>query len=191
MATPTSAGNASCIDRGEARKPKSPLSHALRRTRARRRTAGPETGDVRYDCRMTSVVREPAGAQRPSRSAVGLFAACLLLLALAAAMSVDVVRSAFKVKSDEATYVAMTLSAAFDGDLTYERHDLERFWASTSRGRRASSSSAASGSGSAAMPTPPFVRATRSCPTCGRTACTTARRWCTRWSPRRSCGSSA
>jgi hypothetical protein len=76
---------------------------------------------------MTSVVRETARTHVPSRSAVGLFALCLLLLALAAAISVDVVRSAFKVKSDEATYVAMTLSAAYDGDLTYERHDLERF----------------------------------------------------------------
>lgn len=76
---------------------------------------------------MTSVVREAGRVHRPSRSAVGLFALCLLLVAVAGAISVDVVRAGFKVKSDEATYVAMTLSAAYDGDLTYERNDLERF----------------------------------------------------------------
>ena len=31
------------------------------------------------------------------------------------------------IKGDEATYVAAALSAAFDGDLSYERRDLERF----------------------------------------------------------------
>src|SRR3972149_5940642 len=39
-----------------------------------------------------------------------------------------VVRSGFGVKGDEATYVAMALSAAYDGDLAYERRDLERFY---------------------------------------------------------------
>lgn len=52
----------------------------------------------------------------------------MLCVALAAAISVDVTRAAYKVKSDEATYVAMTLSLAYDHDLTYERRDLERFW---------------------------------------------------------------
>ena len=43
------------------------------------------------------------------------------------AMSVDVPRTGYGIKSDEATYVAAALSAAFDGDLAFERHDLERF----------------------------------------------------------------
>jgi len=47
---------------------------------------------------------------------------------MAAAISVDVVRTGFGVKGDEATYVAMTLSAAFDHDLSFQRVDLERFW---------------------------------------------------------------
>lgn len=43
-------------------------------------------------------------------------------------MSADVVRSGFGgVKGDEATYVAMALSAAFDHNLSYERRDVERF----------------------------------------------------------------
>src|SRR3989442_1795693 len=54
--------------------------------------------------------------------------AVLLIVLLAAAISVDVVRTSYKIKSDEATYVAMTLSLAYDGDLSYERRDLERFW---------------------------------------------------------------
>src|SRR5436190_23963449 len=53
----------------------------------------------------------------------------LVLLALsgALAMSVDVPRTAYGIKSDEATYVAAALSVAFDGDLAFERRDLERF----------------------------------------------------------------
>ena len=37
---------------------------------------------------------------------------------LAAALSVDVVQAGFGIKGDEATYVAMTLSLAYDGDLS-------------------------------------------------------------------------
>ncbi len=65
---------------------------------------------------------------RASRAGVALVAAALLIVLLAAALSVDVTRTAYKVKSDEATYAAMTLSLAYDHDLTYERRDLERFW---------------------------------------------------------------
>ena len=43
------------------------------------------------------------------------------------ARSVDVPRAGYGIKSDEATYSAMALSVAYDGDLTYERKDLERF----------------------------------------------------------------
>lgn len=52
----------------------------------------------------------------------------LILIALAAAISLDVTRAAYKVKSDEATYASMTLSLAYDHDLAYQRRDLERFW---------------------------------------------------------------
>jgi len=53
------------------------------------------------------------------------FVTFFVLLALARA--VDVPRTGYGVKSDEATYVAMALSVAYDGDLTYEKVDLERF----------------------------------------------------------------
>src|ERR1700746_36742 len=55
-------------------------------------------------------------------------AAVLLTVALAAAISVDVVKAAYGVKGDEATYVSMTLSLAFDHDLVYQQRDVERFW---------------------------------------------------------------
>ena len=54
----------------------------------------------------------------------------LLLLSLGsyAALSVDVVRTGFGIKGDEATYVAMALSAAYDGDLAYQATDIDRFY---------------------------------------------------------------
>jgi len=55
-----------------------------------------------------------------------IVAAVLLILLLAAALSIDVVKSNPN-KSDEATYVMMALSVAYDRDLAYERHDLERY----------------------------------------------------------------
>ena len=54
--------------------------------------------------------------------------AVLLVVALAAALSVDVVKTGFGIKGDEATYVSMALSLAYDHDLTYERRDLDRFY---------------------------------------------------------------
>jgi hypothetical protein len=54
--------------------------------------------------------------------------AVLLIVALAAALSVDVVKTGFGLKGDEATYVSMALSLAYDHDLTYERRDLDRFY---------------------------------------------------------------
>lgn len=61
-------------------------------------------------------------------SRVWLAGAIVFIVAFAAALSVDVVRTAYGIKGDESTYVAMALSAAYDGDLTYQRRDLERFW---------------------------------------------------------------
>ena len=64
-----------------------------------------------------------------SRVNPGLLAALLLLLAGAcAALSLDVVRTGFGLKGDEATYVAMALSAAYDGDLIYQAEDIARFY---------------------------------------------------------------
>lgn len=51
----------------------------------------------------------------------------LFVIAGVLAMSVDVPRTSYGLKSDEATYVAAALSAAYDGDLAFERRDLERF----------------------------------------------------------------
>ncbi|MEQ1909345.1 MAG: hypothetical protein ABMA15_11010 [Vicinamibacterales bacterium] len=69
-----------------------------------------------------------ANATRAARTGVWLVGLALLFVAIAAAISVDVTRTAYKVKSDEATYAAMTLSLAYDRDLSYQRGDLERFW---------------------------------------------------------------
>ena len=57
----------------------------------------------------------------------GLLAvAFLLLVGASTALTVDVVRTAYGVKADEATYVAMALSVAYDGDLVYESRDIAR-----------------------------------------------------------------
>ena len=50
-----------------------------------------------------------------------LTAAVLLIVSLAAALTIDVVKTSFGIKGDEATYVAMALSLAYDHDLSYER----------------------------------------------------------------------
>ena len=71
--------------------------------------------------------RSPDPSSRPHRGAL-VAGAILLVVALAAAVSIDVVKTEMGVKGDEATYVAMTLSVAFDHDLVYQRRDLERFW---------------------------------------------------------------
>ena len=78
---------------------------------------------------MYSVKHDTAAAPHPRLvDGATLTGAILLAVVLAAAISVDVVRAGYKIKSDEATYVAMTLSLAYDRDLSYERRDLERFW---------------------------------------------------------------
>jgi hypothetical protein len=74
----------------------------------------------------------PAGPDAASASAgrtgALLTATALLVVMLSAAMSVDVVRAGYKIKGDEATYVGMALSAAYDRNLSFERRDLERFY---------------------------------------------------------------
>ncbi len=65
---------------------------------------------------------------RVSGRSAAVFGGTLFIICLAAALSVDVVKTGFGLKGDEATYVSTGLSAAFDHDLTYERRDLERFF---------------------------------------------------------------
>jgi len=67
----------------------------------------------------------PRRSHRHLGPALVAFVGLFILLSLA--RSVDVPRTGYGVKSDEATYVAMALSLAYDGDLTYEKRDLERF----------------------------------------------------------------
>ena len=69
----------------------------------------------------------PAPSVRAGSAAV-VTGAILLIVALVAAMSVDVVKTGFGIKGDEASYVAMALSLAYDHDLSYERRDLDRFF---------------------------------------------------------------
>jgi hypothetical protein len=71
----------------------------------------------------------PVAPSAASYRAPGYLVAFLLLLfGGAAALSIDIVRTTDGVKGDEATYVSMALSAAYDGDLAYEQRDLLRFW---------------------------------------------------------------
>src|SRR4051795_1419868 len=72
---------------------------------------------------LTSAVE--TARPRAGVSSIGII---LLLVGLAAALSVDVVKQGQGVKGDEATYVAMAFSAAYDHDLAFERRDLERFF---------------------------------------------------------------
>ena len=65
-------------------------------------------------------------AQSPHRGPAVL-AAVLFVVAAIFALSVDVPRTGYGIKSDEATYVAMALSLAHDGNLSFERRDMERF----------------------------------------------------------------
>lgn len=78
---------------------------------------------------------KPAGGASPARSGPGTLArpgyvaaALVLIFGSSAALSLDVVQAGFGVKGDEATYVAMTLSVAYDGDLAYEPRDVRRFF---------------------------------------------------------------
>ena len=57
-----------------------------------------------------------------------LLAGILFVVLLSAALTVDVVWDGYGIKGDEATYTAMAMSVAYDGDLAFERKDLERYW---------------------------------------------------------------
>ena len=78
-------------------------------------------------------VTSGGGARPPGKTRGGvdpglLGALLLLVVGSYVALSIDVVRTGFGIKGDEATYVAMALSAAYDGDLVYEAKDIERFY---------------------------------------------------------------
>jgi len=71
-----------------------------------------------------SVARDPA-----------LLIVLLLVTFLAiAVLSLDVTRTTYGIKGDEATYVAMALSVAHDGDLAFQQRDLTRFYRVYQRG---------------------------------------------------------
>jgi len=85
---------------------------------------------------MPRAYNEDPVSVTPAKRLPPLLPVFLLGLALlsAAALSLDVVRATSGIKGDEATYVAMAFSAAYDGDLQFERRDLERFWATYQSG---------------------------------------------------------
>jgi len=64
---------------------------------------------------------------RASHRGPALAGIVIVIVMGAVARTVDVPRAGYGVKSDEATYVGMALSVAFDRNLSYERRDLERF----------------------------------------------------------------
>src|SRR5437016_296284 len=75
-----------------------------------------------------SVFPATDAATPTDRSTAYLIISIIVILLLSVAATVDVVRTTYGLKGDEATYVSMALSVAYDGDLRYERKDLERFW---------------------------------------------------------------
>ena len=68
------------------------------------------------------------GSSRIRRNPGYIATALVLIFGSCAALSIDVVRSGFGIKGDEATYVAMAMSAAYDADLAYESRDIQRFF---------------------------------------------------------------
>ena len=62
--------------------------------------------------------------KEPALLVVALFVAFLLI----GTLLLNVVRTVGGLKGDEATYVAMALSVAYDADLSYTRQDLTRFY---------------------------------------------------------------
>jgi len=64
---------------------------------------------------------------RPSHRGPALLALALLAWLLPFAWTIDIPQTAYGVKSDESTYVAMALSLAYDGNLSFEAGDFERF----------------------------------------------------------------
>ncbi|MGE3841359.1 MAG: hypothetical protein AB7I50_07210 [Vicinamibacterales bacterium] len=105
----------------------------MARTKARE-IAGRQTDDERYNTGPVPTAVSGAVDARSTRSAppahllAPLMIALVVLFLTAAALNLDVVRTGFGIKGDEATYVSMAMSLAEDGDLAWDRGDLERFW---------------------------------------------------------------
>jgi hypothetical protein len=74
------------------------------------------------------------GASRASILPGQIAALVLVVAGAATALSIDLVETGGRIKGDEATYVSMALSAAADGDLVFERVDLDRFWRALRQG---------------------------------------------------------
>ena len=64
--------------------------------------------------------------RRPSPGAIA--ALVLLLFGGAASLAMNPARDAYGIMGDEATYVAMALSLSGEGDLRFDRRDLQRFY---------------------------------------------------------------
>ncbi|HMD36480.1 MAG TPA: hypothetical protein VKH42_15995 [Vicinamibacterales bacterium] len=109
---------------------------------------------------MTAGPSDDRGFPAPP-GAAGPIACVAFVLALALAVSVDVVRAGYGVKGDEATYVGMALSMAFDHDLTYERRDLERFWGLYQAGPEGIFLKRGKRMRIGLVPSPPFVQITK------------------------------
>ena len=81
------------------------------------------------DVAPDAVQRPVTLAHRSARADPGVLTVLVLLIVgLWGASSIDIVRTGYGIKGDEATYVAMALSVAYDRDIAFERRDLERFW---------------------------------------------------------------
>ncbi|MFN8060908.1 MAG: hypothetical protein U0Q12_17255 [Vicinamibacterales bacterium] len=90
----------------------------------------PDNADV-PTASATLTSRERA-SERPRPPALVLI--LVAALAFAAALAADLPISHGGIKGDEATYVSMAMSLAYDGDLAFDRRDVERFRASTHAG---------------------------------------------------------
>src|SRR5439155_25100651 len=115
-------------------------THCFTRSRARRGARACSAPTSRFsppgspfDMTMPAVAQQPSSPAAVPASGwsrhrgAALLGVVLLVVVTAAALSVDVVRAGYGIKADEATYVSMAMSVAYDGNLTYERRDLERF----------------------------------------------------------------
>ena len=78
---------------------------------------------------MDQSLASPSSTRRDPDTVPGLLVVLLAAVTGAtAALSIDVVEATRGAGGDEATHVAMALSAAYDGDLQYESADLNRFY---------------------------------------------------------------
>ena len=71
---------------------------------------------------------------RASRDPALLIVLLVFTFLAIAALSLNVPRTTYGIKGDEATYVAMALSVAHDGDLVFQQRDLTRFYRVYQRG---------------------------------------------------------